>query len=173
MTTSWYEPYSIPSGPTEEELEVNTKDDIRPSPSPKDRPSSTELSRSHETSNDQSTSRRRPRLDKGKGKMPEYEVDHPDESDSNVSAPLLDSEFGVPIMVTPRVKKALTLANKKLCRSSLEKNPVTQFGYKEFMIHHYVFTMKVAEPKGTGLRHKLEEEESKLSRKSRTEADEA
>ena len=45
---------------------------------------------------------------KGKGKMREYEVDHPDDSDSDVSARSLDTEFGVPIMRTPKVKKALT-----------------------------------------------------------------
>ena len=81
--------------------------------------------------------------DKGKGKMPEYDVRHPDDSDSNVSAPSLDNEFGVPIMRPPRVKKVLTSANEKLCRSSREKNPVTRFGYNEYMAHHYAFTMKV------------------------------
>ena len=40
-------------------------------------------------------------LDKGKGKMPEYEVEYPDESDSDVSARSLDGEFEVPIMRTP------------------------------------------------------------------------
>ena len=83
-------------------------------------------------------------MDKGKGKIPEYEVDHPDNNDSDVSAPSLDSEFGVPIMRTPGVKKALTVANEKLYRSSRAKNPVTRFGYNEYMAHHYGFTMKVA-----------------------------
>ena len=74
----------------------------------------TELSGPQESSHDPSTSRPSPKSDKGKGKMPEYEVDHPDDNDSDGSAPSLDSEFGVPIMRTPGVKKALTSASKKL-----------------------------------------------------------
>ena len=83
----------------------------------------------------------RPRagLDKGKGKMPEYEVDNPDHNDSDVSAPSIHNQFGVPIMGTPGVKKALTLANERLPRSSQEKNPITWFGHNEYMAHHYVF----------------------------------
>ena len=89
--------------------------------------------------------------------MPEYEVDHPDDSDSDILAPSLDNEFGVPIMRTPGVKNALTTTNEKLWRSSREKNPVTQFGYNGYMAHHYAFTMKVAanqEPESTR-KHKL------------------
>ena len=107
-------------------------------------------------------------MDKGKDKMLKYEVDHPDDNDSDVSAPSLDNEFGVPITQTPRVKKALTSANEKLRCSSREKNPVTWFGYNEYMAHHYAFTMKIAadqEPKSTSLHHKLEGEELKLPRK--------
>ena len=49
--------------------------------------------------------------------MPEYEVEeHPDDSDSDYSAHSLDSEFGVPIMRIPGVKKALTSTNEKLRR---------------------------------------------------------
>ena len=88
----------------EEELNANSNDDIRPSPLPKDKPSSTELSGPHEPSRDESMSRPRPKSYEGKGKMPEYEVDHPDDSDSDVSARSLDSEFGVPIMRTPGVR---------------------------------------------------------------------
>ena len=76
--------------------------------------------------------------------MPEYKVDRPNDSYSNVSAPSLDSEFGVPIMRTPGVKKALTSTNEKLRCS------VTRFAYNEFMAHHYAFVMKEAaeqEPK--------------------------
>ena len=51
-------------------------------------------------------------MDKGKGKMPEYEVDHPNESASDVSACSLDNEFGVGIMQTPGAKKAINSANK-------------------------------------------------------------
>ena len=43
-STSWYEHDSTPSGPTEKELDVNTSDDIQPSPLPKDDPSSIEES---------------------------------------------------------------------------------------------------------------------------------
>ena len=85
--------------------------------------------------------------------MPEYEVDvHPDDSDSDVSAPSLDSEFGVPIMWTPGVKKALT---------SRAKTEVSHYAYNEYMAHHYAFAMKVAveqEPERPSLRHKLEGE---------------
>ena len=93
--------------------------------------------------------------------MPEYEVDHPDYSDSDVSAHSLDNEFGVPIIQTSRVKNALTSANVKLHRSSRVKNPVTRYAYNEYMAHHYVFTMKVSaeqEPKIPSLRHMLEGE---------------
>ena len=83
--------------------------------------SSTELSGPHNPSSIPSTSQPWARSDKGKGKMPEYEVDHTNESDSDVLARSLDNEFGVPIvrpetpnMRTLRVKKALTSANEKL-----------------------------------------------------------
>ena len=135
-------------------------------------------------------------LDKGKGKMLEYEVNHPNESDLDVSAHSLDNEFGVPIMWTLGVKKALTLTTEKLRHLSREKNPITWFSYNEYMSHHYAFMMKVeAEQKPescieatrdprcmttmdeemqavglrpfntTSLRHSLEGEEPKLSRK--------
>ena len=44
-SASWHEPDLAPFGPTEEELDVHLDDDIRPSPLPKDNPSSTELGR--------------------------------------------------------------------------------------------------------------------------------
>ena len=139
---SLYEPDSTPSDLIEEELNAISDDDIRPSPQPKDNPSSTELSGPHEPSHDENTSCPSPKLDKGEGKMPEYEVDHPDDNDSNVSVPSLDSEFGVPIMRTLGVKKVFILVNEKLCRSSQAKNPVTWFAYNEYMAHHYAFSMK-------------------------------
>ena len=79
-------------------------------------------------------------MDTGKAKMPEYEEDHFDGDESTHS---LDSEFGgfdVPI----GVKKALTSANEKLRRSTREKNPVSRFGYNDYMAYHYAFMMKVA-----------------------------
>ena len=60
-------------------------------------------------------------MDKGKAKMWEYEDDR---FDDNEFAHSLNSEFGgfdVPI----GVKKALTSANEKLHRCTLEKNPVS------------------------------------------------
>ena len=35
-------------------------------------------------------------------------------------------------------------ANEKLRRSTREKNPVSRFGYNDYMAYHYVFFMKVA-----------------------------
>ena len=110
---SWYKVDSAPSKPIEERLNVNTDDDIQLNPLPKDSLSSTELSRPQEPPSIPSTSQLGVGLDKGKGKMPEYEVNHADESDSDVSAPSIDSVFGVPIMRTPVVQKVLTLANEK------------------------------------------------------------
>ena len=54
-----------------------------------------------------STTQRWGSLDKGKGKMHEYEVDHPDKSDLNVLAHSLDNDFCVLIMHTYGVKKVL------------------------------------------------------------------
>ena len=77
--------------------------------------------------------------------MPEYEVEHrPEDSDSDDSDHSLDSEFGVHIMRTPGVKKALTSANQKLRRSSRAKTQVTRYAYNEYMAHHYAFAMRVA-----------------------------
>ena len=67
-------------------------------------------------------------------------------SDGNKSTHSLDSEVGafdVPIMRKPRLKKAISTANEKLCRSTREKNSVSQFGYNNYMAYHYVFMMKV------------------------------
>ena len=59
--------------------------------------------------------------------MPEYEVNHPDESDSDMSTRSFDNDFGVPIVRTFGVKKAIKSANEKLRRSCREKNLVTWF----------------------------------------------
>ena len=74
-------------------------------------------------------------MDKGKAKMSEYE------DDDNESTHSLDSEFGgfnVPI----GVKKALTSANEKLCRSTREKNLVRRFGYNDYMAYDYAFMIR-------------------------------
>ena len=143
-------------------MDINMDDDIQPSPLPKDSPSSTELSGPQESSSFPSTSQPLGGLDKGKCKMPEYEVEvHPDDSDPNLSAPSLDSEFGVPIMRTPRVKKVLTSTNEKLCCSLRAKNSITLYAYNEYMTHLYAFTMKVVAeqmPETPSLRHRLEGE---------------
>ena len=107
-------------------------------------PITTRLSRSHEPLSDQSTSRPSSKMDKGKAKMPEYEDDQFDDNESTHS---LDNEFGgfdVPIIRSLRVKKALTSANEKLRHSTREKNPVSRFGYNDYMAYHYAFMMKVA-----------------------------
>ena len=83
------------------------------------------------------------RSDKGKVKMPQYDVDHHDESHSDVSTRSLHSEFGVPIMQTLGLKKTLGAANEKFWCLSREKNVITWYGYNEFMAHHYTFMMKV------------------------------
>ena len=113
-SASWYEPESAPSKPTEEELGVNSDDNIRQSPLPKDSPSSIELSAPHKQLSNQSTMQPSTKLEKCKGRMPEYQFDHPYESDSDMSACSLDNEFGVPIMQTPGIKKTLASTNKKL-----------------------------------------------------------
>ena len=84
------------------------------------------------------------KMDKGKAKMPEYEED---QFDSNESTRSLDNELGgfdVPIMRTPGVKKAISTTNEKLHRSTHEKNPVSRFGYNDYMAYHYVFMIKKA-----------------------------
>ena len=90
-------------------MNVISDDNIQLSPPLKDNPNSIGLNGPHEPLCDESTLRPSLKSDKGKGKMPEYEVEvHLDDSNSDDSALSLDSEFGVPIMRTPGVKKALT-----------------------------------------------------------------
>ena len=163
-SASWYKPDATPSNPIEEELNANSDEENRPSPPPKDNPSSTELIGLQEPPRDENTSRPSPKSDKGKGKMSEYEVEvHPDDNDSDDSARSLHSEFGVPIMRTPGVKKARTSPNEKLRRSSQAKTQVTRYVYNEYMAHHYALAMKVVaeqEPEIPSLHHRLEGENS-------------
>ena len=82
-------------------------------------------------------------------------------SDSDDSAHSLDSEFGVPIMRKPGVKKVLTTTNEKLRRSSQAKTQVTRYTYNEYMVHQYALAMKVAakqEPERPNLHQRLEGE---------------
>ena len=110
-SASWYEPDSTPSGPTEEELDVNMDDDIQPRPLSSEIPSSNTMSGPQEPPRTENIPRPKVGLDKGKSKMPQYEDDHPENSDLDVTAPSIDSEFGIPIMRTPGVKKVLTSTN--------------------------------------------------------------
>ena len=106
-------------------------------------PITTRLGGLQEPPTDQSTSRPSPKMDKGKTKMLEYEDD---QFDSNELTHSLDDEFGgldVPLLRTPRVKKAIAMANEKLYRSTREKNMVSRFGYDDYRVYHYAFMMKV------------------------------
>ena len=107
-------------------------------------PITTRLSGPQEPPSDQSISRPSQTLDKGKAKMSEYEDDH---FDGNESTHSLDSEyngFDVPIIRSPRVKKALTPTSEKICHYTREKNPVSPFGYNNYIAYQYGFMMKVA-----------------------------
>ena len=42
-------------------------------------------------------------------------------------------------------EKASTSANERLRRSTRQKNPVVQFGYNEYIAHHYAYMTRVAE----------------------------
>ena len=97
-SASWYKVDSTLSEPSEEELDVNSDDDVRPLPIPLESPNSTMMSGPQEPQSVGCILQIGAGLDKGKGKLPEYEVNHLDERDSDVSACSLDSEFGVPIM---------------------------------------------------------------------------
>ena len=72
--------------------------------------------------------------------MAEYEDDRFDDDASTHS---FDSELGgfdVPI----GAKQALISEKEKLRRSPREKNPVSRFGYNDYMAYHYALMMKVA-----------------------------
>mgnify|MGYP002776103917 CR=1 FL=1 len=104
-------------------------------------PITTQLSGPREPPSDQSIFRPSPRLDKGKAKMSEYE-----DPNNKALTHSLDNEFkglDIPIIQTAGAKKSLESANEKLRRSSHEKNPVSCFGYNDYMAYHYAFMMKV------------------------------
>ena len=103
-------------------------------------PIMTRLRGTQDPPSDQITSRPSPKMDKGKAKMTEYEDNQFDDNESTHS---LDN-FDLPIMRTPGVKKAISTVNKKLHRSTREKNPVSRFGYNNYMAYHYAFMIKVA-----------------------------
>ena len=70
-----FKPNVTPSEPIEEELNANLDDDTRSSSPPKDNPSSTKLIVLQEPPRDENMSRLSTTSDKGKGKMPECEVE--------------------------------------------------------------------------------------------------
>ena len=96
----------------------------------------TRLSGPQEPPSDQSTSQPSPKMDKGKAKMLEYKHDRFDDNE-------FESEFGI-FDVPIGAKKALISANEKFRRSTHEENPVSRFGYNDYMAYHYAFIMKVA-----------------------------
>ena len=142
-SASWYAPETTttPTPLDAEYTERGVEDEDRITRMFEESPVTTRLSGPQEPLSDQSTSRPSPKLDKGKAKMPEYEDDH---FDGNESTHSLDSEFEGLDIRTNGVKKALESANEKLRRSAREKNPVSRFGYDEYMAYHYAFMMKVA-----------------------------
>ena len=42
-------------------------------------------------------------------------------------------------------KMAFKSAEQKLCRSTRKKNPVMQFGYNDYMTHHYAYMTRATE----------------------------
>ena len=130
---------TIPLDPESSEQEI--EDEGRITSIFEESPITTRLSGPQEPSSDQSTSRPSPKLDIGKANLQEYEEDH---LDGNESTHSLDSEFEGLDIRTNGAKKALESANEKLRRSTREKNPVSRFGYDEYMAYHYAFMTKVA-----------------------------
>ena len=99
----------------------------------------TRLSGPQEPPSDQSTSQPSSKMDKGKAKMLECEDDNFDDTESTHS---LNREFcGLDVPIG--VKKALTSANQKLCHFTREKNPVSRFGYNDYMVYHYAFMVRI------------------------------
>ena len=47
-------------------------------------------------------------------------------------------------MLTTSLTKVLAATSKQLCRSTIEKNMVTRFGYNDNMVYHYALMMMVA-----------------------------
>ena len=73
--------------------------------------------------------------------MSEYE-----ETNNNASTHSLDSEsegLDISIIQTAEAQRALEAANENPCRSSRQKNPVSRFGYNDYMSYHYAYMMKV------------------------------
>ena len=122
-SASWYAPEkpSSPSPLGEEFVITALEDEDRLTLMFEDSPISTWLSGPREPPSDQSIGRLSPRLDKGKGKMPEFE-----DTNDNASTHSLNSEpeeFDLSIFQTAGAQKALNSANEKLRRSSREKEP--------------------------------------------------
>ena len=142
-SASWYAPEksSTPTPLGQESAEMALEDEDRLTLMFGDSPISTRRSGLREPQSDQSIGRPSPRLDKGKAKMSEYE-----DPNDNASTHSLDNEFeglDIPIIQTVGAKKALESANETLCCLSREKNPVSLFGYNDYMAYHYVYVMKV------------------------------
>ena len=141
-SASWYAPETTltttPLDPESAEQEIEDED--RLTRMIEESPITTRLSGPQEPLSDQSTSRPSPKMDKGKAKMSEYEDNRFDDDESTHS---LDSEFEGLDIRTNGVKKALESTNEKLRRSTREKNPVSRFGYNDYMAYHYAFMMKV------------------------------
>ena len=111
-STSWYTIDSAPSEPIEIDLNIDSDEDDRLRLKLEERPMSTSLSGTQEPLSDQSTLWPSPKLDKGMAKMLEFE-----DADGIKSVHSLNSEYGeldVPIMSTPRVKKASMMAREQL-----------------------------------------------------------
>ena len=92
--------------------------------------------------------RRKPRRrftckEKGKKKMSEYGTDR-NESNRHESDSKKKND-GRSRAKSVLARKASTLANEQLRRSTHQKNPVVCFVYNEYMAHHYVYMTHVAE----------------------------
>ena len=60
-----------------------------------------------------------------------------------------ESETATGKDVPPRVRsksaeRATKSASQKLCRSTLQKNPVMRFGNNKYIAHHYAYMTRVA-----------------------------
>ena len=87
--------------------------------------------------------RRFTRREKGKKKVSDSGTDR-NESNQRES----DSEEngdGTSRAKSASVEKASTSSNERLRRSTRQKNLVVQFGYNEYMAHHYAYMTCVAE----------------------------
>mgnify|MGYP000072978367 CR=1 FL=1 len=87
--------------------------------------------------------RRLTRKQKGKMKAPEYGTE-------TETSNQRESDMATGKDVPPRVRsesgeRATKSATQKLRRSTRQKNTVMWFGYNEYMAHHYVYMMRVAE----------------------------